>query len=113
MVRWHEARVRWYKASALSRGLKPCATDRKVSDPRSGFAQYIAYATTTPVPGSAMYCLPPTMYVIGVACVLCATFTFHTALPVLASSTSSPPPPPMNSSPPAVDSTPDRPAGDG
>src|SRR3954464_10261739 len=75
--------------------------------------QYIAYATMTPVPGRAMYCLPPTMYVIGVAEALCAALTFHTALPVFASSASRPPPPPTNSRPPAVDSTPDRPAGAG
>src|SRR5947207_10264304 len=70
--------------------------------------QYSAYATMTPVPGSARYWRPPTMYVIGVADVLCATFTFHTALPVFASSASSPPPPPTKRSPPAVDSTPER-----
>src|SRR6185436_7277306 len=78
-----------------------------------GRNQYKTYAVIEFVPGRAMYCFPPTMNVIGDPCVVCEMLTFHTGLPVLASTTSSPPPPPRKISPPAVDSTPDRPAGAG
>ena len=65
------------------------------------------------VPASAMYCLPPTMNVIGDPWVVCEMLTFHSGLPVFASMTSRPPPPPRKISPPAVESTPERPAGAG